>query len=404
MPTTASTRIERGRRVASRRRAPARVVLIVLALNCSLLLASCRAQHTAARCVGVPMERGQADIDAHAPGTRFCLSGSHNWTLNPKDGDSFIGPATLDGKSSKDAAFVGTARNVTLANLTVQHYDGGDQRGAINPDDAEAASGWTLNDLDVGYNANVGVVPGARWSINGGRFHHNGQEGLGGDVGDHVVVDGSEIDHNNTHDVSCGYEAGGFKWVADDVTVRNSSIHHNRCKGLWADLNASGTRITGNRVYDNWDEGIFIEISNGASVTHNTVAGNGWRNYNGSGTGCPWLWGGGITVSSSANVDVAHNIVTHNCNGITGIQQHRPDGRPGVLEHLSVHDNLIVGNGISGIAEDNGSTRVFTTCGNQFVNNRFVGGGFAWSNSMRPADGTTAKRSSSALHCPPTRT
>jgi parallel beta-helix repeat protein len=331
-------------------------------------------------CAGVAMTRGQADIDAWPAGTVFCLSGTHNWTLNPKSGDSFVGPAVLDGGGTTLAAFVGTAKNVTLTNLTVQHYAGGDQRGAINPDDAQLASGWTLNNLNVGFNANVGVDPGAGWYINGGRFHDNGQEGLGGEVGDGVVVDGAEIDHNDFTDttytkrrVSCGYEAGGFKWVADNVTVRNSSIHDNACKGLWTDINANGITITNNRVYNNWDEGIFIEISSNATITGNTVTNNGWHNYNGGGSGCPWLFGGGITLNSSDHVTVSRNTVAGNCNGITGVQQDRPDGRPGLLENFTVDTNAVAGpGGVTGVAEDNGAD--LTTRQIVFTNNTLTNG------------------------------
>jgi hypothetical protein len=44
-------------------------------------------------CSGVPMTSGQADIDTHAQGTTFCLSGTHNWTLWPKTGDTVVGDA-----------------------------------------------------------------------------------------------------------------------------------------------------------------------------------------------------------------------------------------------------------------------------------------------------------------------
>jgi parallel beta-helix repeat protein len=124
---------------------------------------------------------------------------------------------------------------------------------------------------------------------------------------------------------------------------------------LWADLNADDAVITNNRVYDNWDEGIFIEISSGATVTGNTVTGNGWHNYNGDGSGCPWTFGGGITLASSDHVEIAHNTVKGNCNGITGNQQDRPDGHPGLLENVTVHDNAISGAGVTGVDADNGA-------------------------------------------------
>ena len=44
-----------------------------------------------------------------------------------------------------------------------------------------------------------------------------------------------------------------------------------------------------------------------------------------------------------------------NCNGITGTQQNRPDGSPGLLENLAVHDNVIAGTGVTGVDADNGA-------------------------------------------------
>jgi parallel beta-helix repeat protein len=181
-------------------------------------------------------------------------------------------------------------------------------------------------------------------------------------VGNGVTVDGVEIDHNNFRDTtyttrnwSCGDEAGGFKWVTNNVTVTNSRIHDNACKGLWADLNGDNAVITNNQVYNNWDEGIFIEISSGAIVTGNTVTGNGWHNYNGDGSGCPWTFGGGITLASSDHANVANNTVRNNCNGISGNQQDRPDGTPGLLEYVSVQNNVITGPGVTGFSADNGA-------------------------------------------------
>jgi hypothetical protein len=37
--------------------------------------------------------------------------------------------------------------------------------------------------------------------------------------------------------------------------------------------------------------------------------------------------------------------VSSNCNGITGTQENRPDGNPGLLENVSVHDNTVSGPG-----------------------------------------------------------
>ncbi len=330
-------------------------------------------------CPGVTMKRGQPDIDAAPAGTTFCLSGAHNWKLTPKNGDSFVGPAILDGNHATVSAFVGDGTsNVTLTSLEVRNYVGGNQKAAIN---AHGTTGWKFLNLEVhdngtsegGTGANLGVDSVVR----GGRYYNNRSLGIGGGGGAHGwVIDGAEVDHNNFTDdtyttahTSCGYEGGGVKWTARNVTVKNSYLHDNACKGLWADLNASGATITGNRVADNWAEGIFIEISSGATVTNNVVTRNGMHTKK-DGSGCAWLWGGGITLASSDRAVVADNIVTDNCNGITGTQQDRPEGRPGLLENLNIHDNLVSGAGKSGVAADNGAN--LTNRGISFTRNTFT--------------------------------
>jgi len=322
---------------------------------------------TATSCKGVRMTSGQPDIARHGKGTRFCLSGKHNWSLTPKAGDVLIGPAVLDGGNSRQHAIVARAPNVTLGNLTIQHYNSGNgsQEGAIYVEDDDAAkakaSGWHLNNLNVGFNSASGSGTGNGWIFTGGRFHDNRQEGIGGSMANGVTINGVEIDHNDftntsytTRNWDCGDEAGGVKWVTNNMTIKNSSIHNNACKGLWADLGARNNTITNNHVYNNWDEGIFIEISSYATITGNTVTGNGKRNYNRDGSGCPWLFAGGITLNSSDHVVIAHNTVSGNCNGITGIQQDRPDGHPGLLEDISIHDNTVSGpGGVTGVSSDN---------------------------------------------------
>ena len=93
------------------------------------------------------------------------------------------------------------------------------------------------------------------------------------------------------------------------------------------DVNTYGATITNNRVHDNWAEGIFVEISHDATVTGNTVTGNGFHSFRGS---CAriWMYGGGITIAASDNVTVLGNTVSGNCNGITATQENRPDGTP----------------------------------------------------------------------------
>jgi parallel beta-helix repeat protein len=334
-----------------------------------------------APCVGVAMNNGQADINAHGPGTTYCLSGAHNWTLDPKSGDRLIGPAVLDGgNSAKFAIQSWSSNNVELVNLEIRNYRADLYQGAIR---SQGGTGWTLRDLKVHDNGTSaggsGSALGSGWKVIGGRYYNNRQEAFGGTAGN-AVLDGVEIDHNNFTDSSytkrntdCGYEAGGFKWVTNNITVKNSSIHDNACRGLWVDGSAKNAVITNNRVFNNWDEGIFIEISSNATITGNTVYNNGWRCYEGNGSTCIWMLGGGITLLSSNNVEIANNNLYGNFNGITLIQSTRNDGNPGVLRDNYIHDNTVSGpSGKTGLVTTNGGNLAGTNT--TFANNTFTNG------------------------------
>jgi parallel beta-helix repeat protein len=157
-----------------------------------------------------------------------------------------------------------------------------------------------------------------------------------------------------------------MKWDYGQITIRNAHVHDNDCKGLWADINAHDALIEHNLVEGNWAEGIFYEISQDAVIRNNQVYRNGLR-------GAGWYWDGGITVASSANVEVYGNRLSGNFNGITGTQQDRLDatGVDHLLDHYRVHDNLICatagGNHPTGVVADNGdnlSARDITFTGN----------------------------------------
>lgn len=335
-------------------------------------------------CIGVHMTAGQQNINAAPSGTTFCLSGTHNWTLSPKSGDELIGPATLDGQHSTQYAIDAraTTTNVVISGLEIRNYQAGSQQGAIfapNP----LTTNWVLQDLRVHDNGTsaggAGANLGTAWHVRGGRYYNNRQEGFGG-IGANSTINGVEIDHNNFTDdtykkrnIACSFEAGGAKWVNNNITVSNSRIHDNACRGLWVDINAQHAKIINNKIYDNWDEGILIEISSYATVTRNTVYDNGRHCYEGTGNGCIWLLGAGISLLASDHVEVAHNKVYGNVNGIVGIQENRPDGHPGLLQDNYIHDNNVAGpGGKTGLAANNGVN--LATRGIVFANNVFKNG------------------------------
>ena len=53
---------------------------------------------------------------------------------------------------------------------------------------------------------------------------------------DDGLVEGNEIDHNNTAGFSAFWEAGGTKWAETRrLVVRGNRAHHNQGPGLWTD-------------------------------------------------------------------------------------------------------------------------------------------------------------------------
>jgi hypothetical protein len=249
---------------------------------------------------------------------------------------------------------------VTLDSITVQQYATGRQAGAINPD--TAASGWVVRNISALRNYWAGLNAADNMKILGGHYNDNDQLGIGGNAatgvlldgldGDPTTMDGPELARNHTMHASCDYEAGGMKWDVGRVTIRNAHVHDNDCRGLWADINAHGALIEHNLIEDNAAEGIFYEISQDAVIRYNRVYGNGVR-------AAGWYWDAGITVNASFNVEVYGNRLSGNYNGITGVQQDRPDSTPPahLLDGFHVHDNVICathGEHPIGVVADNG--------------------------------------------------
>ncbi len=309
----------------------------------------------------------QSVVNAHAAGTTYIVkAGTHlrNFSVQPKSGDRFCGEpgAVLDGGRSLASAFSGGATNVTLDSITVREYDPGWQGAAIQPQ--PRASGWVVRNVSALHNGWAGLLVADGMKILGGHYNDNDQLGIGGNAatgilldgldGDPATMDGPELARNHTLHAACEWEAGGMKWDVGQVTVRNAYVHDNDCRGLWADINARGALIEHNLIENNFREGVFYEISQDAVIRYNNVYGNGHA-ANG------WYWDAGILVNASFNVEVYGNRLSGNYNGITGVQQDRPDSTPPehLLNNFHSYDNLICATGggghPTGVVADNGA-------------------------------------------------
>jgi len=224
----------------------------------------------------------------------------------------------------------------------------------------------------------------------GNFIHHNGQLGVAGGGG-HVLVEDNEIAFNNYAGYRYGWEAGGAKFAyVNNLVLRNNRVHHNNGPGLWTDLNGSDVTYEHNRTQANKVAGILHEISYRAVIRYNTVEGDGYRDAGESSL----LYGAGILIASSSDVEVHGNTVSNCMNGIGGTQADRgtaPNGRPYLLRNLSVHNNTITQTtGIAaGIMSSTEFTHaVFTVGNNRFWSNTYIlaredGRYFVWQNRLQ---------------------
>ena len=86
----------------------------------------------------------------------------------------------------------------------------------------------------------------------------------------------SQISNNHIYNIWAkrqftGAEMAGIKLHgAIDVVIKGNRIH-NAGRGLWMDWMAQGTRITGNLLYDNSTDDLFVEVNHGPFLVDNNL-------------------------------------------------------------------------------------------------------------------------------------
>ncbi len=228
----------------------------------------------------------------------------------------------------------GQADNVTIQGFTMRHAASGALDGGLSV--GANSNGWTIQD-NVLLHAHGSVLWGGYGS--GHRILRN-EIGYGGafgiiDTGHGALVQGNDIHNNNTEAFNCGWGCGGLKTTQTGVTIDNNEVHDNDGPGLWFDIHADNATITNNRIHHNRDMGILFEISSGGLIADNVA----WKNGEPS---SGWGWGGGIVLSTSANVEVTRNVVAWNADGITVLSQARDDAPAAGVVGNYVHDNVII--------------------------------------------------------------
>jgi parallel beta-helix repeat protein len=352
-----------------------------------------------------PSQSIQSAVNANPSGTVFVLTpGTYlKQTVIPKSGDVFYGQpgAILDGGGvTPYAIWTGTSSsipsNVRIHGLIVRNYNTEVQLGAISAGGHDASvqsRGWVVDSCEIRDNAAAGIRLGHRMRIFDNNIHHNNQIGIVG-LSDSTVIENNELAFNNYRKVyTLGWEAGGVKFLKSrGTTLRGNYVHDNWGPGLWADTDVWDALYENNRVENNGGEGIFHEVSYRAIIRNNRVVGNGFGSFE-------WLYGAGIMVSTSRDVEVVGNTVIDNARGITAVMQNRGSDGFGVhtLDNVYVHDNYVTmrataidvdGVGAAtGLAQDVGDLSYFTGHNNRFANNKYTLGTasryFAWMNGQR---------------------
>jgi parallel beta-helix repeat protein len=258
---------------------------------------------------------------------------AESWYLDYETDTLYLG--TNPGESVVELsvtpyAFGGGAENVTIQGLVIERYASPAQRGAIN-----AGRAWTIIGNEIRFNHGAGLFPGSDSLVTDNYFHHNGQMAIDGG-GERSTYERNEIAFNHLGDFSFEWGAGGVKFVhTTDLVLRDNFVHHNHGPGLWIDGYNVDTLFEGNRVIDNFDAGIKIEISGSATVRDNVVVGNGFGNE------FPPR-GAGIMIRESGPVEVVGNELRANQEALVLHHDNNRENDTGnTLHGILVHDNAI---------------------------------------------------------------
>ena len=262
-------------------------------------------------------------------------------------------------------AFGGSARNVTLRQLVIEKYASPAQAGAVHGD---ATAGWQLEDCEVRQSHGIGIRIGDGWHVRGCRVHDNGQLGIARG-GSGSLVEACDIFRNKTIPFKTGFAGGALKFYqSKGLVFQNNTVHDNYGNGVWLDIDNIDYQVHDNTVYNNAAQGIFVEISYAGKVYNNKVYGNGFERAS------DWLYGAGILIAASPDVEVYGNVVTNNANGIAAIQQNRGSGvyGPHEINNLYVHDNIVtMTQGKTGLAQSVGDNSYYTSRNNRWSHNSY---------------------------------
>jgi len=149
--------------------------------------------------------------------------------------------------------------------------------------------------------------------LRGNICRYNGQMGLGGGGRD-ILLENLQLLYNNQKGFPAGWEAGGMK-ITHSRRGKVIGLYAigNRGPGLWFDIDVRDFEVSRCYVRDNFNSGIFVEISGGFHLHDNLCVGNGGANWADA----------GICLAESNDCLVEHNLCLGNKTGI-GLREQGP--------------------------------------------------------------------------------
>jgi len=101
---------------------------------------------------------------------------------------------------------------------------------------------------------------------------HCEQAGIVGSLGAAFsLITGNTIHDIHVHRLFTGAEMAGIKiHAAIDTEISHNRIYRT-CRGIWLDWMAQGTRVTGNVLYQNLSEDLFVEVNHGPFLVDNNL-------------------------------------------------------------------------------------------------------------------------------------
>ncbi|WP_372948736.1 right-handed parallel beta-helix repeat-containing protein [Mariniphaga sp.] len=137
----------------------------------------------------------------------------------------------------------------------------------------------------------------------------------------------STIENNNIYNIwtkrqFTGAEMGGIKIHASiDMLIKNNRLA-NCGRGLWLDWMAQGTRVTGNLLYNNTTDDLFVEVNHGPFLIENNLflSELSLRDWSQGGAYVHNLFAGNIEVRPQSRLTPFH--LAHS-TGLAGLKETR---------------------------------------------------------------------------------